>query len=586
MPAILAGIFLFACFSSLILYLTDGLPALLLAELLITGLAMLSVPALLLLRGHKVQIADRLRRSEELFTIVMQSVNDGIFDYDMAENKIFFTSAYQNLLGYSEKELGGTHKVFDSLIHPDDFEQAYKVVHDYAARITPQYYNVFRMRHKDGHWVWVLSRGFGIWDGHGKMTRLIGTHTDLTVQKQREEELHNLMQEYSRQKEELAAACKRAEAASEAKSNFLAAMSHEIRTPLNAVVGLARLLKDAMTTLKKQEMMETLSANADLLLQLVNDLLDMNKIESGQIMLDPRPFGLSDVIDAIRSVFMGQMVGKGLEFDISPVTDGRKFMGDAGRIRQIVVNLVGNAFKFTAHGRVSLDARCDLHPDGKTWLTIAVADTGVGIAADKLPHIFDKFVQADQSISRRFGGSGLGLAISRALAQRMGGDIEVSSVPDKGSVFTLSIPVEPCEQTAQTAAFSHGQTLTGGNALIVEDHKPNIMVTTLMLQQLGYSAEVAQSGFEALRKIESRAEPYDVILMDVQMPDLDGIETTRRIRALERNKGFSHFIVGLTAHAFAEDRQRCLAAGMDDYVTKPLNPDILEEKLIERSRAA
>ncbi|MDX2027223.1 MAG: ATP-binding protein [Alphaproteobacteria bacterium] len=532
---------------------------------------------------------ERLRKSEEVFIHILNGINDGVFDYNVTDRTISYSPSYKTLLGYDAEDLGHHHDTFDTLVHPDDAPSAQEIVQQYMRREIPIYYNIFRMRHKEGHWVWVMSRGIGIWDDKGNIQRLIGTHTDVTAQKQREEELNYFIQENDRQRAELEFAKEKAEAANQAKSDFLATVSHEIRTPMNAVIGLSQLLRETPLNPKQSEMAETLQMNADILLGLVNDLLDLSRIEARQVRMDMKPFSMADIFNSLHAMFDNQAAAKGLKLSMINNIGGQSYIGDATRIRQILVNLLSNAVKFTAHGSISITAEQISSKDNQSDIRITVADTGVGIPPEKISVIFDKFVQADQTISRRFGGSGLGLAICRSLAQLMGGDITVTSHVDKGSafIFWLSLPIDTQKKVRPLSAPTPDTVLShDGTVLVVEDYAANVMVVTMMLENLGYSFDVANCGTEALEKVQARSQPYTAILMDVQMHDMDGYETTRRIRAMEKEKGFRHFIVGVTAHALAGDREKCLEAGMDDYMSKPINPDLLAERLGTIRKAA
>lgn len=391
------------------------------------------------------------------------------------------------------------------------------------------------------------------------------------------------------QRRDLEEAVKKAEAANQAKSNFLATMSHEIRTPMNVVTGLARML--ARTPLDKEQLkiVTTLQNNADMLLKLINDLLDVSRIEAGQVQLEEVDFSVSQVLEDIRIMFGDTVAQKKIALRCSDACSTPALKGDRTRLQQIVMNLVSNAVKFTGSGSIDVDAECKPLSESSCEVTITVRDTGIGIAADKLPFIFDKFTQADETITRRFGGSGLGLSIARSLAQMMNGDITVKTQEGKGSTFTLSVPMhygKADESTAVVPVKPVRKVGTNATVLVVEDYGPNIMVATLMLEEIGYSVAIAESGQEALDKLQAAKEPFLAILMDVQMYGMDGLETTRRIREMERAQGRSHIIIGVTAHALAGDRERCLAAGMNDYISKPIHPDILADKLARLSLKA
>jgi len=543
---------------------------------------------ILSLVAKNTRAEEKLYKNEKLFALILNGLNDGIWDYDIPANAITWSPSYSTIMGYNPEELGADHNEFLDYIHPEDLPNVFEVMKEFLEKKNSRYHSVFRIRHKDGRWIWVMSRGIGIEDAEGKIVRLIGTHTDITDQKQREEELKYFIRENERQRTELGDAKEKAEMANQAKSDFLAMMSHEIRTPMNAVIGLSGLLLETRLDSKQQEMAETLGANADILLKLVDDLLDLSRVESGQIELDFRPFTWGGVFRVLHALFDNQAATKGLQLSMANNVGKETFMGDPIRIQQILANLIGNALKFTSHGSVTVKAEREktATSDG---MRVTVTDTGVGIPPGKLPVIFEKFVQADQAISRRFGGSGLGLSIAKSLAQMMGGDITVSSQLGEGSVFTFVLPLQlgtPQKPVAVKDTISPSNLASQGTVLVVEDYAANVMVATLILESLGYTVDVATSGSEAIRKIQDRPAPYAAILMDVQMQDMDGLEATRRIRVLEQEKGFRHYIIGVTAHALAGDRDKCLEAGMDDYMSKPIHMDRLAQKLNQPAHAA
>jgi len=565
----------------------DNLPQ---GALLSAALAfMLLNPAIfyLLLRTRNTE--RKLRRSEELFSIVLNGINDGVFEYDIIQGKIFYSPSYQKMLGYNENELGTQHDKFYSLIHPDDAPQSGEIFYQYAGRKIPTYRNEFRLKHKNGHYIWVLARGVGIWDDNGNFTRLIGTHTDITLQKLREEELQRLISENEQQQIELRNAKERAESANESKTRFLMTISHELRTPLNAIMGFAKFLREDKTISTRQlDIIEGLSANSKTLLGLVNDLLDFKKIESFDYVLEEQVFSPKELMAKLMGDYRTQLESKGLKFSFMDKTDGHNYISDADKIRQIISNLISNAIKFTKHGGIKIS--CSSIPDnndksGKEHLIFKITDTGIGISHEKTSQIFEKFVQIDSGLAREHSGAGIGLSFSKALAKALNGTLDVESELNVGSTFTLTIPAQRLATVSMLADKLALETITETQAtsdtiLLVEDYPANVMVAQMMLENLGYKVDVASSGFDALEIIKSGPAAYHAILMDVQMPHMDGLETTKLIRQLELQYGRRNWIIGVTAHAMTGDRERCLDIGMDDYISKPINPDVLASKLL------
>lgn len=381
---------------------------------------------------------------------------------------------------------------------------------------------------------------------------------------------------------------KRAEEASRAKTDFLATMSHEIRTPMNAIIGLSSILSASSPLSSKQsECIRTLQTSADTLLTLINDLLDISKIEAKSVELEETPFSLYQLMNDIQSMMSIRAQEKGLKFSVSMEdVRGLIFVGDPTRLRQVVMNLCSNAVKFTEKGEVRVDVGFELKELDTSLISICVRDTGIGVAADKKDSIFEKFVQADTSISRKYGGTGLGLAISKNLIEAMQGSIALETEIGKGSAFTVSVPLSlaadslPSIEKIQNknAAEQEAEYKASGKVLLVEDYEPNVLVASIFLENLGYVCEVARDGLEALEKI--RAGSYDAVLMDVQMPGLSGLEATKLIRAHEKEKGLKPVhIIGVTAHAMPGDRERCLREGMNEYMAKPFTSAELSEKL-------
>lgn len=388
--------------------------------------------------------------------------------------------------------------------------------------------------------------------------------------------------------EQLTLAREEAEQANRAKSEFLAMMSHELRTPMNGVLGMLQLLETTEMNSEQAEYTALATESTEHLLKVINDILDFSRIERDALELERIPFDLGELLQSSVQVFLhsAQQRNLSLSLEIQPGLENMETQGDPTRIRQILVNLIGNALKFTEHGGIRVEAHWQALDDQVLWFTCAVHDSGIGIPAERLQHMFDAFQQADNSISRRYGGTGLGLPIARTLAERMGGTLRAES-GDQGSVFTLEIPLPFVPRQARVDQRDAQQQSQGAGELVllVEDNPVNQTVIEAMLRSLGYRVQLAGDGAIAVQAVCDTH--FDLILMDCRLPHMDGYEATRRIRQLAQGRLIP--IIALTANALQGDRELCLRAGMDDYLAKPFKrldlQHLLERWLRQRANA-
>jgi PAS domain S-box-containing protein len=494
------------------------------------------------------------------FRAILDQIEDGCFVVDLRGHYLFVNDAFCRMFGVERTDVLGAH----FSITTTNRARQRETLALYAdvlrtGRPIKSYEYAVELKNRAVQFVEQsvsLER-----DAQRRPIGFLGIIRDSTARKLAEHELEQ--------------AKEAAEAANRAKSEFLANMSHEIRTPMNGIIGMTDLALDSSPTPYQADCLATIKDQADALLRIVNDVLDFSKIESRKIELDSVPFTLSEVVDDVVKPLEIAAREKGLDLTSRIAgTVPARMVGDAGRLKQVLTNLIANAIKFTGRGMVSLDVLVDAADAGATTLHFKVADTGIGIPADKLVAIFQPFRQADGSTTRRFGGTGLGLTISATLVQLMGGRIWVHSEPGAGSTFhfTAPFPIAPARDAGERRREPRpgvAPASVTARVLVAEDNIINQRIAESLLTKRGHTVTVVNTGREALDALARQS--FDVVLMDVQMPDMDGFEATAAIRAREQTTGAHVRIVAMTAHAMHGDRERCLAAGMDDYISKPID---------------
>jgi PAS domain S-box-containing protein len=487
----------------------------------------------------------------------MSTVLGAIGDFD--GNIVAASPGWRSVLGYSPDRLVGTSYV--KLVHSDDLAKGREQLSILMTSGVETSNFEVRLRARDGSFRWIL------WNlrGDPAARRIYGVGYDMTERRLVEEELID--------------AREAALQASQEKSRFLANMSHEIRTPMNGILGMTSLLLSSALTDEQRDLLETVHQSGEALLAIIDDVLDISKIEARRVTLRMAPFAVREMVDNVVAAIRPRAEEKKLALDADVAGDVPGWLlGDEGRIAQILRNLISNALKFTERGSI----RVIVVREGEAT-RFSVRDTGPGIAPEMQDLIFEPFRQADDSATRRYGGTGLGLSISRELATTMGGRLWVDSSPRAGSTFHCVLPLPVAQAPApdgQPASADVTSQPLKLRVLLAEDNPVNARVATLMLRKLECTVTVAETGARVMQMVDASADDFDVVLMDVQMPDVDGLEATRAIRELESQRGRTPIpIIALTANAMKGDADRCLEAGMNGYLAKPVTLERLEREM-------
>jgi PAS domain S-box-containing protein len=581
---------------------------------------------------HK-RAEEELRKNRERFALAVRGSQDGIWDWDITTGEVYYSPRWKSMLGYNDNEIANRFEAWEQLLHPDDHGRALKALQDYLEGRTDEYQLEHRLRQKDGTYRWILARGEALRDSAGNPFRMAGSHTDIMDRKKAEEELRT--------------AKDAAEAANQAKSQFLANVSHEIRTPMTGILGMTALALDTELNPEQREYLTLVKTSAESLLTVINDVLDFSKIEAGKLSIDLTSFGLRDLLgDAMKSLAL-RAHAKGLELAWSVDDDVIDWVvSDPVRLRQIVVNLVGNAVKFTDRGEVVVTVRKEEtttehteHTEGRqnngdkekmgpaassfgpssvssvcsvVTLVFSIRDTGIGIPVDKQTAVFEPFVQADGSMSRRYGGTGLGLSISARLVALMGGRIWLESPPPgaprntalessqgpcvggvaahagpgQGTIFHFVLPLSPsAEPRPETPSVAWEEvSLSGLRVLIVDDNATNRRLLVDMARHWGMQPVAAESGAEALKSMRQAGAPFPLVLLDAMMPGMDGFELAQEIRHHPEMVGAT--VMMLTSADRQEDASRCRALGVAAYLTKPFKPSELFNAIVAALGAA
>ncbi|CAN5490825.1 hypothetical protein BH11BAC3_BH11BAC3_17080 [soil metagenome] len=512
-----------------------------------------------------------IEENNERNEIILKATNDILWDWDLTTGRVKWFGA--GLKKYIPENLYPGNIPDDFWVfglHPDERRKTIVKLKKAIIQGGGSWESDNRFLKNDGHYAYINTRGFVLTNADNKPIRMMGSMQDITDRKNAELEIRKAKND--------------ADDARKTQEQFLANMSHEIRTPMNGVIGMTQLLGATNLNIEQREYVETIKESADNLMVVINDILDLTKIVAGKVTIDSVDYAIADVVKNAIQITRFKAEEKAISLksvidkNIHPV-----LLGDPFRLNQVLVNLIGNAIKFTEEGEVNLHVNLLQEDEDNVSLEFVVQDTGIGIDENKLGLVFEQFTQASSETTRRFGGSGLGLTITRQLIELQGGSINVKSTIGVGSKFTFYLTIKKGNSDLQnslnkTTAPVRQNALAGIKILLAEDNLINQNVAVKILTIEGAEVVVANNGLEAIEML--RQHQYDVVLMDIQMPQMDGYETTRFIRSKMEAPACNSRIIAITASALISEKERCLSAGMDDYITKPFQAKDLFDKIL------
>jgi PAS domain S-box-containing protein len=518
----------------------------------------------------KKQAEEMLKLSEERFNLAMNASQDGIFDWNLITNDIYYSPGWKSMLGYEDHELPNDISIWENMTDPVDVKKSREKQNKVLAKNLDRFVLEFKMKHKKGHWVNILSHAETVFNESGKAIRMIGTHKDISERKQAENDLKIKNQELIEAKE-------KAEESDRLKSAFLTNMSHEIRTPMNGILGFADLLKEPELSGEEQHKYINIIENSGIrMLNIINDLIDISKVEAGQIEVNISEINVNEQIEYLYSFFKPEVERKGIKLSfINTLTNKNSFIKtDREKAYAILTNLIKNAVKYTNKGKIEFG-----YNKKDNNLEFFVKDTGIGIAIDRQQAVFERFVQADIEDASVFEGAGLGLSISKAYVEILGGRIWVESEEGVGSQFYFTIPYNPKTEEKigvikDTPKKKIRNQIKGLKVLIAEDVESADKHLSIVLKKISKEILHSKTGVETVDICRNNLD-IDLVLMDIKMPLMNGHEATRKIREFNENV----VIIAQTAYALYGDREKALEAGCDDYISKPINKEELMEMI-------